>query len=100
MKIRSEIGKKKRFAIMLLYSGFAVFLFLLLLSIRYEVLTYISFGGLAVILFAWAYAFYGIKCPKCKERWGFMAMYGGGFFSISKKIRFCPFCGCNVDTEF
>ena len=67
MKIRSEISKKKRLVIILLYSGFAVFLFLLLLSIRYEMLTYISLGGLAIILLAWVYAFYGIKCPRDPE---------------------------------
>jgi tetratricopeptide (TPR) repeat protein len=67
MKIRSEISKKKRLVIILLYSGFAVFLFLLLLSIRYEKLTYISFGGLAIILLAWVYTFYGIKCPRDPE---------------------------------
>jgi hypothetical protein len=63
-------------------------------------LIYISFVGLAIMLLAWAHAFYGIKCPKCKERWGFLAMYGGGFFSVSKKIRFCPFCGHDLDAEF
>ncbi len=99
MEIRSKINKMKRFVIILLYLGSAVFLFLLLLSIRYEKLTYISFGGLAVVLFAWAYAFYAIKCPKCKERWGYMAMYGG-LFSIPKRIRFCPFCGYDIDAEF
>jgi hypothetical protein len=28
-----------------------------------------------------------------------MAMYSGGPFSISKKFRFCPFCGVDLDSE-
>jgi len=99
MKIRSENNKKKRFVIKLIYLGFAVYLFLLLLSIRYEILMYFSFVGLAVGIFGLIYASFGIKCPKCKQGWGYMALYGG-FFSIPKRVKFCPFCGYDIDAEF
>jgi hypothetical protein len=99
MKIRSEINKRKRFAIKLTYLGFAVFLFILLLSLRYEMLVPFSFVGLAIGIFGLIYASFWIKCPKCKQVWGYMALYGG-LLSIPKRVKFCPFCGYDIGAEF
>lgn len=99
MKIRSELNKRKRFAVKLIYLGFALFLFILLLSIRYKMLMFFSFVGFAIGIFGFIYANFGIKCPKCKQVWGYMALYGA-FFSIPKRVRFCPFCGYDIDAEF
>ncbi len=104
MKIRSEINKKKRFAITVIYSGFAVFLFVSILSIRYgksmfSRLGFISLVGLAIGIFGAIYSVYAIKCPKCKQGWSHIAL-NGGLFSISKRVKFCPFCGQDVDAEF
>ncbi len=104
MKIRSEINKKKRFFVKLVYLGFAVFIFVSLLSIRYgkpmfSFLGLIGLVGLAMGIFGAIYPAYGIKCPKCRQGWGYMALYGG-FFSIPKRVKFCPFCGYDIDAEF
>ncbi len=104
MKIRSEINSKKRFAIMITYFGFAFFLFVSILSMRYgksmsSLLGLISLVGLAIGIFGLFYSVYAIKCPKCKQRWGYMALYGG-LFSIPKSVKFCPFCGHDIDAEF
>ena len=104
MKIRSEINKKKRFAVKIVYLGFAIFLFISILSIRYgrsmfSFLGLISLVGFAVGIYGATYATYRIKCPKCKEGWGYIAMHGG-FFSIPNRIKYCPFCGHDIDAEF
>ena len=104
MKIRSEINKKKRFAVKFIYLGFGSFLFISILSIRYgkpmiSFLGFMGLVGLAIGLFGIVYAVYAIKCPNCEQGWGYMALYGG-LFSIPKRVNFCPFCGHDVDAEF
>jgi len=99
MKIRSENNKKKRFVIKLIYLGFAVYLFLLLLSIRYEILMYFSFVGLAVGIFGLIYVSFGIKCPKCKQGWGYMALYGG-FFLFLRGLNFVHFAAMILTPNF
>ena len=104
MKIRSEINKKKRVAVKIIYMGFAFYLFTFFLSIRYRkpmfsFLGLVGLVGLAIGIFGTIYSAYAIKCPKCKEGWGHMAWYGG-FFSIPKRVKFCPFCGYDIDAEF
>jgi hypothetical protein len=46
------------------------------------------------------YAFLGIRCPNCKGNLGYVAMSSGTPFSISKKLKYCPSCGIDMDTEF
>jgi len=104
MKIRSEINKKKRFAVKFIYLGFGSFLFISILSIRYgkpmfSFLGLMGLVGLAIGIFGIIYPAYAIKCPKCEQGWGYMALYGG-LFSIPKRVKFCPFCGHDVDAVF
>jgi hypothetical protein len=56
----------------------------------------IGFGVAFISIF---YAFYGIRCPKCNGLFGYITMNLGGPFAVSKKVKFCPFCGVNIDTE-
>jgi len=61
------------------------------------ILGIIGFAGVFITLI---YAYYkGIRCPKCENAWGFLAMQTGGPFSLSKKLRFCPFCGVSLDSD-
>jgi hypothetical protein len=45
------------------------------------------------LLYAQWFAFY---CPRCRGRWGDLAMRGC-FFEIDPRIRYCPYCGADVD---
>jgi len=40
-----------------------------------------------------------IKCPACNENIAATVMHSGGPFALAKKIRFCPCCGVNLDTD-
>jgi len=42
----------------------------------------------------------GIRCPSCQNRIGqLITPIGGSPFSVSRKLRFCPFCGVSGETE-
>jgi hypothetical protein len=74
--------------------GFAASLFISIPSIRYgkpmfSLLGLVGLAGLAVGFFGAIFSVYGIKCPKCKKGWGYVA--SGGFFSIPKRVKHCPF---------
>jgi hypothetical protein len=99
MTIRSQISRKKRRALTSGYSGMALF-FLGIILLHESgwplILMVIGFGVAAVSLL---YAFWRIRCPNCKGNIGFVAMYYGTPFSLSKRIKFCPFCGIDIDIE-
>jgi len=99
MTIRALINKKKRMISIIIYSGFAIFLIGIVLGIRSNTFPIIAMVGFGVAFIALGYAFFGIRCPKCKGQWGYIAMYSGNPFAISKKIKFCPYCGVNLDSE-
>src|SRR2546427_10882616 len=39
-----------------------------------------------------------VRCPQCKERIGSMLGRAGGQLSLPRNLRFCPFCGVELDT--
>ena len=80
----------------IIYSGCAIFLIGIVLGIRSNTFPIIGMVGFGVAFVTLAYAFFGIPCPKCKGQWGYIAMYSRTPFAISKKIKFCPYCGVNL----
>jgi hypothetical protein len=46
------------------------------------------------------YLYFGIRCPSCKNPVAYLTyMNRGGYFHLSKNIRFCPFCGIEMDSD-
>lgn len=99
MTIRTIINKKKRMISIITYTGFAFFAIGIFVSERSDYLPLIPLIGFAVAFLSILYAFFGIRCPRCNGQFGYIAMYLGTPFSISKKIKYCPFCGVDIDTE-
>ena len=99
MTIRALINEKKRMISIITYSGFAIFFIGIVFGIQSNTFPIIAMVGFGVAFVTLAYAFFGIRCPKCKGQWGYIAMYAGNPFAISKKIKFCPYCGVNLDLE-
>ncbi len=99
MSIRTEINKKKRTLDIVAVSGFAVFGIGLVSMERARYLSTIAVIGFLIFFGAILYSFYGIKCLKCKGQFGYIVMSMGTLFSVSKKIKYCPFCGVDIDTE-
>jgi len=99
MSIRTQINDKKRKILIVAYSGMAFFIFGMILSHKSGALTFLSFVGFAVFFLSIVYAFWAIRCPRCRGNFSYVAMTSGSPFSVSKKIKYCPFCGVDIDTE-
>lgn len=99
MTIRSEINKKKRKIAFVIFFGFAIFILGTAFNISNKEILIIALCGFAIAFFGILYSYFGIACPKCKKSWGYIAMYPGPF-SISRRMKFCPFCGEDIDKEF
>ena len=61
------------------------------------ILVIVGFVGFGACIF---YLHYGIRCPKCRNPLGPLALLPkGGYFRLSERICFCPFCGISLDGE-
>ena len=99
MTIRALLNKKKRMISIITYSGLAIFLIGIVFGIQSNIFPIIGMVGFGLAFIALGYGFFGIRCPKCKGQWEYIAMGSGNPFAISKKIKFCPYCGVNLDLE-
>ncbi len=97
MTIRTEISNKKRKTILILFSGIAFMVIGAFLTGKDNTFPLIPFLGFVTALIIYFYALWQwIRCPSCKNRWGSIAMYEGGFLSISKRLKYCPYCGISI----
>ena len=100
MTIRSQINAVRRKTLVFTWSAFLLFIIGLFLSQAYPV--FISIGVLGFLGFMSGVFFllFGIRCPQCKGQIGYAIIWPPGrLFTISKKIKFCPFCGVDIDSE-
>ena len=42
--------------------------------------------------------FWGVLCPRCRGNL-FMVTGQGGGWSVDRRVRFCPYCGVEFDSE-
>ena len=91
MTIRERISRRKRKAGLAAYGGFALFALGLFLDGSGRTWLIVAIPGIVVFVGATLYLQFFVRCPAC----------GGaiGSLSVSRKIRFCPFCGINLDSE-
>lgn len=80
------------------YSGFAFFVLGMIFGYKSTTLPLFPFIGFAVFSLSMFYVFWGIRCPRCRRRLTPIMSYGSPL-SISKKIKYCPFCGVDIDSE-
>jgi len=53
----------------------------------------------AAVVVSTAYLMFGIRCPRCRDRITPVVVHGTNPFRVSPRLRFCPFCGVNLDAE-
>jgi hypothetical protein len=99
MTIRDLLNRRKRKAIIIAYSGFVLFVLGLSLGAVGPPWLFVAVPGFVVFFVATLYSLFLIRCPSCREAIGYTVSYPSGAFSISRKIRFCPFCGIALDSE-
>ncbi len=110
MTIRKKLSNSKRKITIIMWSGFVasfgIFVAGIIMQDEYATgnplarpLFIIAMIGYGLTFIYFMYHFYrGIPCPKCKTPWGYIVI-NRGVFSIFKKIKYCPFCGVDVDSE-
>ncbi len=99
MTIRDVINKKKRTGILICYGGVAIMLAASFWAAVTDTVPVLALLGFPLAIGGMVYSLFWTICPGCKGTLGYMAMYSGGPFSISKKFRFCPYCGVDLDSE-
>lgn len=96
MKVREQLNKRiiPMFGLMLLCF---VLVAVALMVAPTQLLLLLPVAGFVVCVF---FLQYGIRCPKCNNPVAqLIYLHGGGYFRLSKKIRFCRFCGLDFDTD-
>jgi len=103
MTIRTILNKKKRRVAAVAYFGMAVLALGLFLGGLHPAFFAVAILGYATSFLTIFYAFtVGFPCPKCGVPWASVAMNAmnvGNLFSIDRRIKFCPFCGSDVDQD-
>lgn len=57
-------------------------------------------GGFMILFSGLLYMAYGGRCLHCGQKLGQMFYQKGGpFWSISRNLRFCPYCGKSIDDD-
>lgn len=99
MTIRGDINKQKKYCNLITIFGLLVIMFGIFIEQGkyFNPITFFLGGG--ILLVSSFISYFKVKCPKCKNKWGHMAIYSGGLFNISKKIKYCPFCAVDLDSD-
>jgi len=98
MTLREAIVRRKRRGSIAAFLGVAWFAIWMVLSRAEAPWLFVAFLGVAVVYAGMLYTFL-LRCPRCRGRIGYTVSYWSGPFSISRKVRFCPFCGIALDSE-
>jgi hypothetical protein len=97
--LRESIVRRKRTGAIITYLGLSWFVALMALSGAQPPWLFIAFPGLAVFFVGTWYLLFFLRCPSSRGRIGYTVSYMSSPFSVSRKIRFCPFCGVALDSE-
>ena len=98
MTVREFVAKRKRRAGIVAYAGFGLLMLGMLLGGGRPWLA-LMIPGFAVFLGANAYLLFFLRCPRCGGNIGYPVSGISGPFSVSRKVRFCPFCGVPLDAD-
>ncbi len=104
MTIRSAINRKKRWIATAACTGLVLFVggtavTPQLLPQTSQWLIGVGLAGFALGFLAMVYgSTFAFRCPKCRAWWSYIAM-SHGMFSLDRRIKYCPYCGFDVDLE-
>jgi len=60
-------------------------------------LPFVPFVGFGACIL---YLHYGVRCPQCRRPIALLTMLPhGGYLRLSKRVRYCPFCGLDLEAE-
>jgi hypothetical protein len=99
LKIREMINNQKRKAVITAASGMGLFSASLLISTFHKGMFSIAAIGFIIAIGGILFLQFGLSCPRCRGRIGDVVNNSLGPFTLSPKIRFCPFCGVALDSD-
>ncbi len=107
MTVRDVLNRQKRLVMAVMYFGAGLFALSFAAWQGFGLPGDVMICGVVGFAIAWltmagAYVF-GIRCPCCRNRLTHLVLADQGFhlnpFRLNPRIRFCPFCGADMDTE-
>jgi hypothetical protein len=107
MTIRQMINEKLRKIMIVILSGILISISGIAINVVTDVkmASIVFIIGFAIVIFALFYAYFFMYCPNCRAVIGYIVMYKVPFMrtsilTMSKAVKFCPFCGISIDVEF
>ena len=98
MSIRHRFNRRKKRVVVALFGCAVLAMVSAVVSVRYELVFLVTLASVVAAIFIMVLGVtLGFRCPRCWGQWGFLAMYSGPVFSIRKDLRFCPYCGADLD---
>lgn len=97
--IRARISRQKRYVFGVMWSGIPLFVIAAALGQKYPWTILLAVLCFAMCFGAMFYAYFGLRCPRCRQPMGSIVINYGTPFAVSKKMNFCPWCGVHLDTE-
>ena len=93
--IRTYIKSKRRQAFLVGIVGFALLVTASVIGQGFPALVFLGF-----VMFAGAilYQLFAIRCPRCRGNLGGPLAYASGPIGVSRRVRFCLYCGVELDT--
>lgn len=100
MTIRQDLNRRKKRISIVLFGCTVVTIMSAVLSVQHEFLFLLTLlCAVAALVALYIAVIFGFRCPTCSGQWGYLAMYSGRPFSIRRDLRYCPYCGADIDKE-
>jgi hypothetical protein len=100
MTIRDHINGKLIPVFCVICICLVIFALLAMSEVAQETLEWVVLLPFLGIVACILYLNYVIRCPRCGGKIaGLTHLPRGGFFRLSQNLRFCPFCGVELDRE-
>ena len=97
MTMREVLNRKKRTVTLVTWSCFAIFGVSGYLSRRFEPLFPVALVAFGVAFVTILLALFGIRCSRCRGNLGYLVAYSGGPMSVGRAVKYCPYCGVQID---
>src|SRR5258705_7986041 len=99
MTLRESIARRKRIAAIVAYVAFVVCVAAMVLSGAKPPGLFVAVSGFGVFAAGMFYLRFFVRCPRCRGEIGYVVSTLSTPVSISRGIRFFPFCGVALDSE-
>jgi len=98
MTVRDHLRSKIKKAYIVGFTGWLLLAGSIVLAPKASPVT-VAIPGLTLFFGAVIYTLLAVRCPRCRNRLGQTLTAGSGVPFSRSKVRFCPFCGLELDSQ-